>query len=181
MSLEKVKPGDRVVLRLAHLGGAEFGQIVNRVTKKQVILMDGSRFRKKDGTEVGSSGVECNVIYVDDLRCDGCKKEVRHVNQLTISTTSSERKAKRGSRCAMSSLENVKVGDVLRIHWRPWQKEPEYEKVSRLTEKHVVTLVVMQDGRKMEHLWRKDNGYIYGDYGGFTKPRAEPMEDTDNE
>jgi tRNA pseudouridine-54 N-methylase len=89
-----------------------------------------------------------------------------------------EQKAK-GAR--QMSLENVRVGDVLRVFWTPWQREPKFQTVLRLTAKHVVTLVVMKDGRKIEHLWRKDNGDIRGDYGGFTKPYAEPMEDTDNE
>lgn len=50
--IKKLEPGDQVIVKGTHGTGIDH---VERITKTQIILKTGSRFRKNDGTQLGSS------------------------------------------------------------------------------------------------------------------------------
>lgn len=61
--IDGLKPGDTVIVSKLNLSGVL--KTVERITKTQVILSSGSRFRKKDGFEVG--GDIWNTYHLEEV------------------------------------------------------------------------------------------------------------------
>ena len=66
-SMEHIKPGDRVLVRNRLTDGIAN---VERTTKTQIVLRNGTRYRRRDGSEVGRdtwSGDHIDDITEDDI------------------------------------------------------------------------------------------------------------------
>ena len=63
--MEHIKPGDRV--RVADLS-TDYIATVKRITKTQVILANGTRYRRRDGIEIGRD--TWSAGYIDDITED---------------------------------------------------------------------------------------------------------------
>ena len=69
--LDSLKPGDRVIISGRWQDGIS---TVDRLTKTQILLKNGSRYRKKDGGLVGADSYNSSQLYspsekrVNDIR-----------------------------------------------------------------------------------------------------------------
>ena len=64
-TMEHIKPGDRV--RAAD-SSTDYIATVKRITKTQVILANGTRYRRRDGIEIGRD--TWSAGYIDDITAD---------------------------------------------------------------------------------------------------------------
>lgn len=64
-TMEHIKPGDRVLVRNRLTDGIA---TVERVTKTQIVLRNGTRYRRRDGSEVGRD--TWSTGYIHDLTED---------------------------------------------------------------------------------------------------------------